>query len=138
MSAQTATSEYMVLCRGVRWDKSLSSEDIQNADKRFYDWFDRMVIEGKIIKRGHRLAPEGKVLSGSKAITDGPLAESKEAIAGYWVIQAASLEEAVEIAKGDPLLDYGHTVELRPILPDAVRLISGIQVSPMPLVYWVG
>jgi len=129
MSAQTATSEYMVLCRGVRWDKSLSSEDIQNADQRFYDWFDRMVIEGKIIKRGHRLAPEGKVLSGSKAITDGPLAESKEAIAGYWVIQAASLEEAVEIAKGDPLLDYGHTVELRPILSDAVRLISGIQVN---------
>jgi len=129
MSAQTATSEYMVLCRGVRWDKSLSSEDIQKADKRFYDWFDRMVIEGKIIKRGHRLAPEGKVLSGNKAITDGPLAESKEAIAGYWVIQAASLEEAVEIAKSDPLLDYGHTVELRPILPDAVRLISGIQVN---------
>ena len=129
MNAKTATSEYMVLCRGVHWDKSLSSEDIQNADKRFYDWFDRMVIEGKIIKRGHRLAPEGKVLSGNKAITDGPLAESKEAIAGYWVIQAASLEEAVEIAKSDPLLDYGHTVELRPILPDAVRLISGIQVN---------
>ena len=122
MSAQTATSEYMVLCRGVRWDKSLSSEDIQNADKRFYDWFDRMVIEGKIIKRGHRLAPEGKVLSGSKAITDGPLAESKEAIAGYWVIQAASLEEAVEIAKGNPLLDYGETVEVRPILPKASEL----------------
>jgi hypothetical protein len=128
MSAQTTTSEYMVLCRGVRWDKSLSSEDIQKADKRFYDWFDRMVIEGKIIK-GQRLAPEGKVLSGNKAITDGPLAESKEAIAGYWVIQAASLEEAVEIEKGDPLLDYGHTVELRPILPDAVRVISGIQAN---------
>ena len=118
MRAQTTTSQYMVLCRGVRWEKSLSSEDIQNADKRFSDWFDRMVIEGKIIKRGHRLAPEGKLLSGNKAITDGPLAESKEAIAGYWVIQAASLEEAVEIAKGDPLLDYGHTIELRPILPE--------------------
>jgi len=121
MSAQTATSEYMVLCRGVRWDKGLSSEEIQNADKRFYDWFDRLVSEGKIVKTGNRLAPEGKVLSGSKAITDGPLAESKEAIAGYWVIQAASLEEAVEIAQGDPLLEYGHIVELRPILPNASK-----------------
>jgi hypothetical protein len=33
---------------------------------------------------------------------DGPFAESKEGIAGYWFIQAANLEEAVEIAKGDP------------------------------------
>jgi hypothetical protein len=111
----------MVLCRGVRWDKSLSSEDIQKADKRFYEWFDRLANEGKIIKGGRRLAPEGKVLFGSKAITDGPLAESKEAIAGYWVIKAASLEEAVEISKGDPLLPYGHIVELRPILPDASK-----------------
>lgn len=118
MSAQTTTSQYMVLCRGVRSDESVSSEDLQNAGKRFYDWFDRMVNEGKIIERGHRLAPQGKVLSGKKTITDGPLAESKEAIAGYWIIQAASLEEALEIAKGDPLLEYGHNVELRLMLPD--------------------
>jgi hypothetical protein len=98
-------------------DKSLFPENIQNAEKRFSDWFNRMVNEGKI-QRGHRLAPEGAVLSGKKALTDGPFAESKESIAGYWIIQAGSLEEAVEIAKGDPLLDYGHTVEVRPILPD--------------------
>jgi hypothetical protein len=121
MSAQTTTSQYMVLCRGVSWDESLSSADIENAERRFYDWFDRLANEGKIIKRGHRLAPEGKILSGTKAISDGPFAESKEAIAGYWIIEAAGLDEALEIAKGDPLLDYGHTVELRPILPDSPK-----------------
>jgi hypothetical protein len=105
----------MVLCRGISWDKNLSSEDIQNAEKRFYDWFDRLANQGKIINRGHRLEREGMVLSGGKAISDGPFAESKEAIAGYWIIQAAGLEEALEIAKGDPLLDYGHTVEVRRI-----------------------
>jgi hypothetical protein len=118
MSSQTTTLQYMVLCRGISWNESLSQEDIENAQKRFYGWFDRLANEGKIIKRGHRLAPEGKILSGTKAISDGPFAESKEAIAGYWIIQATSLDEALEIAKGDPLLDYGHTVELRPILPD--------------------
>ena len=56
---------------------------------------------------------EDKVLSGRKNVMDGPFAESKEAIAGYWFIQAASLEEAVEIAKGNPCLDYGLTVEVR-------------------------
>ena len=121
MSAQTVTSEYMVLCRGFSWDEILSPEDRQNAEKQFYDWFDRLANEGKITKRGHRLAPEGKILSGRKALTDGPFPESKEAIAGYWIIQAESLEEAVEIAQGDPLLDYGHTVELRPILSDAPK-----------------
>jgi hypothetical protein len=86
--------------------------------KQFYAWFERMSDQGKM-KSGHQLAPEGKILSGRKGVTDGPFAESKEGIAGYWFIQAASLEEAVEIAKGDPLLDHGHTIEIRPILPEA-------------------
>lgn len=86
--------------------------------KQFYAWFERLSDQGKM-QSGHRLAPEGKILSGRKSVTDGPFVESKEAVAGYWFIQATSLEEAVEIAKGNPFLDYGVTVEVRPILPDA-------------------
>jgi len=67
---------------------------------------------------GRRLAPEGKVITGRMAPTDGPFAESKEAIAGLWFIHANNLEEAVEIAKGNPSLAYGHTIEVRPILPE--------------------
>jgi hypothetical protein len=118
MTTQTTTSEYLVICRGARFDEGLSPEDTRNTMKQFYAWFERMSDQGKM-KSGHQLAPEGKILSGRKGVTDGPFAESKEGIAGYWFIQAASLEEAVEIAKGDPLLDYGHTIEIRPILPDA-------------------
>jgi hypothetical protein len=114
MSTQTTTAEYLVICRGARFDESLLPEDIQNAMKQFDAWFERMSDQGKI-KSGRQLGPEGKILSGRKGVTDGPFAESKEGIAGYWFIQAASLEEAVEIAKGDPLLDHGHTVEIRPI-----------------------
>jgi hypothetical protein len=55
-------------------------------------------------------------------VTDGPFPEPKEAIAGYWVIQADSLEEAVEITKGNPWLKYGETVEVRPILPEGSTL----------------
>ena len=71
---------------------------------------------------GHRLAPEGKVIAGRMAPTDGPFAESKEAIAGLWFIHPNSLEEAVEIAKGNPALEYGHTIEVRPILPEDPEL----------------
>ena len=117
MSTETTTAEYLVICRGARPDESVSPEGMQNAMKQFHAWFERLSDEAKM-KSGHQLAPEGKVLSGRKGVTDGPFAESKEGIAGYWFIQATSLEEAVEIAKGNPLLDYGHTIEIRPILPE--------------------
>ena len=120
MSTQrkTTTSEYLVICRGVRFDERLSPEDTENTMKQFYAWFERMSDQGKL-KGGHQLRPEGKVIFGRKSVTDGPFAESKEGVAGYWFIQAATLEEAVEIANGDPLLDYGHIVEIRPILTEA-------------------
>jgi hypothetical protein len=118
MSTQTTTAEYLVICRGARFDKNLSTEDIQNAMKQFHAWFERMSDQGKM-KSARQLGPEGKILSGRKGVTDGPFAESKEGVAGYWFIQAASLEQAVEIAKGDPLLDYGHTIEIRPVLEAA-------------------
>jgi hypothetical protein len=128
MSTQTSTSEYLVICRGVRLDESVGPEELQNALEQFDAWFKRMSDQGKI-KGGHQLAPEGKVLSGRKGVTDGPFAESKEGVAGYWTIRAESLEEAVEIAKEDPLLDYGHIVEIRPILPDVAEAMSGSQNS---------
>jgi hypothetical protein len=114
---KTTTSEYLVICRGARFDGELSPEDTQNTMKQFHSWFERMSDQGKM-KSGHQLGPEGKVIFGRKGVTDGPFAESKEGVAGYWFIQAATLEEAVEIAKGDPLLDFGHIVEIRPILPE--------------------
>ena len=120
MSTRTTTSEYLVLCRGISRDKSFSPEDIENAIEQYHAWFERLTKEGKV-KGGHQLALEGKILSG-RAVTDGPFAESKEGIAGYWFIHADSLEEALEIAKEDPLQDYGHTIEIRPILePKEVR-----------------
>src|SRR5258708_6221978 len=60
MSTQTTKSEYLVICRG--WEayasKSLSPEELQNALKQFYAWFERLRDEGKM-KSGHQLAPEG-------------------------------------------------------------------------------
>jgi hypothetical protein len=51
-------------------------------------------------------------------VTDGPFAESKEAVAGFFVIEAASLAAAVEIANGCPGLDVGQTVEVRGFTTD--------------------
>jgi hypothetical protein len=60
---------------------------------------------------------EGKIVSGKngRAVADGPFAESKEAIGGYFLVQASDLNEALEIARACPGLAYGITVEVRPI-----------------------
>jgi hypothetical protein len=84
-----------------------------------YAWFDRLTEQG-ILKAGQPLEFEGKVVSQKKgrSVADGPFAESKEAIAGYFLLWVNSLDEAVEIAKHYPALSYGATVEVRPVAPD--------------------
>ncbi len=63
---------------------------------------------------GQRLARERKTVSRSR-ITDGPFTETKEVIGGYWFMLAKSLEEAAELAAGNPCLACGLVSEVRPI-----------------------
>jgi hypothetical protein len=112
MSTQTSLSDYLILSRG-QWDKDASHIAIQDAIDRFYAWYDKRVSEGTI-EPGHRLEREGKVVS-RQATKDGPFAEAKEVVGGYWFIRADSLEEAARIAAENPCLAYGLTCEVRPL-----------------------
>jgi hypothetical protein len=118
MSA-SAKSEFILLFRGTDWHKGLSAEEIQEAVKQMYAWLDRLTAEGKA-KAGKPLFPEGKIVSQRKgrSVADGPFAESKEAIGGFFLLELGSLEEAVEIAKDFPGLNYGASVEVRPVAPE--------------------
>ena len=109
-------SDYMLLFRGTGWDKNLPPEEVRQVVTDWYAWFDGLVSEGKCLS-GHPLASEGKVVSGAKgrAVADGPFAESKEAIGGYFYLRVADINEALEIAKRCPGLDYGLEVEVRPV-----------------------
>jgi hypothetical protein len=117
MTAKTTTSEYLFLFRSTSWHKGLSPEEIQKHLARFTAWFEQLSDEGRFIG-GHPLEHDGKIVDRRNAVTDGPFAESKEAIAGFFIIRADSLEQAVEVAKGCPGLEYGQTVEVRPIVLD--------------------
>ncbi len=82
----------------------------------FYAWVDRLGKAG--IRRGAQpLVEEGRLVSGLKGatVTDGVFAESKEAIAGYFLIAVGSMDEAVRIAQECPILQYGAAIEVRPI-----------------------
>jgi hypothetical protein len=94
-----------------------SKEEIQRHMAQFNSWFERLKNEGKF-KGGHPLEHNGKIVAGRNAVTDGPFPESKEAVGGFFIIQADGFEQAVEIAKGCPCLEYGQTIEVR-IIKDA-------------------
>ena len=113
MTTDSATAhDYLVLSRG-QWDADKSRPEIQAAIDAFYAWYDQLVAEGRV-KPGHRLAREGKTVSKHR-VSDGPFAETKELIGGYWIIVARSLDEATQLAARNPTLACGLTFEIRPI-----------------------
>src|SRR5512140_550381 len=116
MNTQTKPTEYMLLFRGNDWSKGLSAEEMQQVSDRWMAWFKRLTDEGKAVA-GSPLEPEGKIVSGKngRVVADGPFAESKEAIGGYFLLRVNTLDEAVAIAKGCPGLQYGAVVEVRPV-----------------------
>ena len=106
----------MLLFRGTDLRKSLSPEELQKVTDNWMAWFRRLTEEGKAVA-GNPLEREGKIVSGKDHIvSDGPFAESKEAIGGYFLLDVATMDEAVEIATQCPGLLYGIRVEVRPVL----------------------
>jgi hypothetical protein len=59
------------------------------------------------------LRPDG---SGGFTTTDGPFAETKEALGGYYLVEAADLDEAIEMAKHVPVVAAGAGLEVRPVM----------------------
>jgi len=106
---------YMLLFRGTELRKSLSPEEMQKVSEDWMAWFRRLTEEGKAVA-GNPLEREGKIVSGKeRVVSDGPFAESKEAIGGYFLLDVATMDEALAIAKECPGLPYGIRVEVRPV-----------------------
>jgi hypothetical protein len=119
MNTETTTGEYMLLFRGPHWDSGLSAEELRQAMNKVMAWFEALAERGKI-KGAQPLGGQGRVISGTdgRLVMDGPFTETKEAVGGYLVLQADSMNEAVEIARSMPTLRYGMSVEVRPILAE--------------------
>ena len=93
-----------------------SPEEMQARMKKWMDWMGNFAAQNKLIDRGNRLHTDGKIVNPGNVITDGPYTEIKELIGGYSIVKADSYEEAVEMAKGCPILAVGGTVEVRDII----------------------
>ncbi len=112
----TNTNAYMLIFRGNDWHQGLSPEEMQTVSGQWMAWFKSLMEQGKAVS-GNPLEPKGKVVSGKggRVVVDGPFAESKEAIGGYFLLNVSDLDEAVAIAQGCPGLPYGAKVEVRPV-----------------------
>jgi hypothetical protein len=91
--------------------------DLANLDAEKFPWLDDVQSRGVRLD-GDMLAPPRKgatvrVRRGELNVTEGPFAETKEAIGGFDILECASLQEAVEIAAAHPVAQSG-TIEVRP------------------------
>jgi hypothetical protein len=112
--------KYLLL---VCWDAgrmdAQTEPDASDAEEpESFPWLDELQSRGAWIT-GDQLAPPRRARSvrvrgGRTLVTDGPFAETKEAVGGFDIIEAASLDEAVEIASRHPVAE-GGTIEVRPL-----------------------
>ena len=95
-----------------------SPEQIEAVIGEYIAWRKQIEVEGKYVG-GEKLKDEGgRLLAGTDGnfrVTDGPYAEAKEVIGGYFTISAADYDDAVAITKTCPHLKYGGRIELREV-----------------------
>lgn len=110
--------EFLLLYRG---DYSVipqvPQEQLQATTKKWMDWMGSIAAQNKLADKGNRLNTSGRVLKPNNVVTDGPYSEIKESIGGYSIIKVDSYDEAVNLAKGCPILAFGGNVEIREVNP---------------------
>ena len=94
-----------------------SPEQLQQMMKPWEDWMGGLAAQNKLASSGNRLSSEGRVVKANKTITNGPYVEMKEAIGGYIIVRANTVDEAAELSKGCPILQIGGNVEVRTVVP---------------------
>ncbi|MBQ4822617.1 YciI family protein [Aquimarina sp. MMG016] len=113
--------QFMLLFKGgdELWD-SKSPEEQETHMQHWIEWIDEIAKKEQYLG-GERLYPGGNtVLPGGTKVTDRPLTEAKELVGGYIIVKANTLDEATQMAKGCPGLQWESSVEVREVWPDEV------------------
>lgn len=122
METENTSSEFLLLIRNQQWDKDLSPDEIQQSLDKFMAWFNDYKVQGKI-KDARPLQMGGKIVSGKDGkVADGPFAESKEEVGGFFLLDVPTIEEAVEIARQCPTLGHDCTIEVRHVALECASL----------------
>jgi hypothetical protein len=108
--------EYILIFRHEDGQKVASPEQIQVWMKHTRDWIGGIAAQNKFVGGNGLPFEDSKVVGHKGVVTNGPFGEIKETIGGYIIVKGNSVDEAVEFAKGCPVLQGdGNTVEVRRI-----------------------
>ncbi|RYU97709.1 YciI family protein [Emticicia agri] len=108
--------EYMLIFRNEDGGKVASPEQMQIWMKQTMDWIGGIAAQNKYVGGNGLVFENSKIVGHNGVVTNGPFGDIKETIGGYAIVRAESIEEAVEFAKGSPILQgEGNTMEVRKI-----------------------
>lgn len=108
--------EFALIFRHEDGAKVASPEQLQTWMKQTMDWIGAIAAQNKFVSGTGLPFADAKVVHHNQMVTNGPFGDIKETIGGFIVVRAESVEEAVEFAKGSPVLQgEGNTVEVRKI-----------------------
>ena len=94
-----------------------SPESAQESMQAWMVWMRELEAKGHLKSPGQPLERTGRIVrGGKKVVTDGPFTEAKDLVAGFSVIEARDLAQAVELSKGCPILAGEGSVEVRPVM----------------------
>ena len=108
--------EYLLIMRHQDGSKIASPEQMEIWMKQTMDWIGSMAAQNKFVSGTGLPFDDARVVKSDKTVTNGPFGEIKETIGGFMTVKADSIDEAIAIAKGCPVLQgEGNTVEVRKI-----------------------
>jgi len=109
--------DFMMIFIGADYQQlGLSPEELQGRMGKWFAWGQKMESQG-ILKGGEALVPTIKrVIGKDRTVSDGPFADIKEIVGGYYIVSAESADAVVEIAQDYPDWDLNGTVEIREIM----------------------
>jgi hypothetical protein len=108
--------EFALLFRQPSFDySSISADEMAALTKKWADWATGIARDGHLVNNGIRLDPSGKVLKAGGLVTEGPFVETREILGSFVIIKAPSMDDAITLAHGCPVLERGGSVEIRPI-----------------------
>jgi len=116
--------QYMLMCciEERRWE-ALSQATRDQVMRDYGAWVGEMGRLGKHVATG-KLEPSSRAQTirlkgGSRQVTDGPFAETKEQFGGFHVLECRDFDEALALAERIPTLPHGGVVEVRAVEPSA-------------------